>query len=1124
MAKIPNQNNLADIIKNRVDEINDVVDVIIKSASRKVIVRGQANIANLKIYTNVINSVLGKDGVTSTLLSSVKPLESMAKIKLPNFILLRRNIRKLMKFVDFMGEQNIKVKKLEKLKESIVPIIGMYEEIGKLFMKISTINTPKLLGFKLFFIKLALWRISKLGVYLSLLIAITPLLVSGNIAAKMFSIFTGNLAKIFADIDSIKLGLGIGLIIKLKRIPKYIARLVNVVLAVDQLAAVIRMLKGVNDIIQLAIVFNGLANVFNAIKAIKVGMFMNIKLRRIHRTLLLLNKITRVIARIRANGKTILKLILLQTIFGQLALVYTAIILLTPLAILVIPALLILMVSLLTLKLALFLFGVLFGNGFMKKKVLKGLIFLLIVGALLTAVAALFLIITLIAVPVVKNTLYLIGFIGVVALITAMLVGIGLLMTLLTPVLPYILAGLLIMVVLIGILFIMAVALKVIQMLKLDPAIIKENVKCVLETTRMIIDVIFGSEDDTNEKESDKSWIASIIDFIGGTLKTVIQAIMAVAFLAVMVVAILLILLIAAQLRLLQELTLEPSTITKNVRLVIDTAMLVVDTLFKGKDEDAKGSKKSWIVSVIEFIGGGLVMIIQAIMAVAFLSLMLVAILFILLVAAQLRLLQELNLEPKTIAKNVETVVDTCRLVISSLFDRPDQDGTPSSKGFLIDVINFICPPLGMIIEALMAIAFLALANLAILLVIGLANQLRTLQDIELDPGLISMNVTTVIDTCQLVVDSVMGRSDRPDDPSSKGWIRTLFEWIGLGGLIQIIDCIMALAWLGMSVALINMVTMLANQLKTLQDIKLDKGKITKNTEAVCQTADAVSQCVLGRKNPIKGKSDGPLGKVLRWLFPALAEAIDMMTKMKWVSGIMSTVGVVKQVADVLMQLLDLPDVSPVRARVQYVCDTADKIVELVTSRPAVTTWEDAKSRISWMDRISRTVKEMTRMNPAGINKSTKALSGFIRLVNKIDKIDVQKLQTAERMFAHITEFSRSIRGNFKALAETINEDLMPVLEELKKIMEEIPEKLDTGFAGTAASIGAANAPLTEESIGAQVKRENPAISPEEFSKIVKERLAEQAKSNATGVEAKLDELIKLLKGDGSSYVVVDTI
>jgi hypothetical protein len=123
-----------------------------------------------------------------------------------------------------------------------------------------------------------------------------------------------------------------------------------------------------------------------------------------------------------------------------------------------------------------------------------------------------------------------------------------------------------------------------------------------------------------------------------------------------------------------------------------------------------------------------------------------------------------------------------------------------------------------------------------------------------------------------------------------------------------------------------------------------------------------------------------------------------------------------------------------------------------------------------------------------------------------------------------MTEFSRSIRGNFKALAETINEDLMPVLEELKKIMEEIPEKLDTGFAGTAASIGAANAPVTEESIGEQVKRENPVISPEEFSKIVKERLAEQAKTKATGVEAKLDELIKLLKGDGGSYVVVDTI
>ena len=52
------------------------------------------------------------------------------------------------------------------------------------------------------------------------------------------------------------------------------------------------------------------------------------------------------------------------------------------------------------------------------------------------------------------------------------------------------------------------------QTISLDPKIIKENVKCVIDTTLMIIDVIFGTDDDKDSKESDKSWIADVIDVI----------------------------------------------------------------------------------------------------------------------------------------------------------------------------------------------------------------------------------------------------------------------------------------------------------------------------------------------------------------------------------------------------------------------------------------------------------------------------------------------------------------------------------------------------------------------------------------------------------------------------------
>jgi hypothetical protein len=248
-----------------------------------------------------------------------------------------------------------------------------------------------------------------------------------------------------------------------------------------------------------------------------------------------------------------------------------------------------------------------------------------------------------------------------------------------------------------------------------------------------------------------------------------------------------------------------------------------------------------------------------------------------------------------------------------------------------------------------------------------------------------------------------------------------------------------------------------------------------------------------------------------------------MMTKMRWVSGIMSTVGVVKQVADVLMTLLKLPDVSPVKSKVKYVCDTADSIVAMVTSRPGVDTWDDAKSRITWMERITRTVQSMGRINPLAIKRAQTALGGHIALIKQIKSVDVQKLETSAKMFQQMAKFSQSIQGNFKMLAETLAEDLMPILKELKEIMEKVPEKLDTGFANTSASIGAVNAPTTEENVAAQVQRESPNATKDDVDKIVNQRLAERASNDANGVIAKMEHLIGLLQGQNGTVVVHTT-
>lgn len=181
----------------------------------------------------------------------------------------------------------------------------------------------------------------------------------------------------------------------------------------------------------------------------------------------------------------------------------------------------------------------------------------------------------------------------------------------------------------------------------------------------------------------------------------------------------------------------------------------------------------------------------------------------------------------------------------------------------------------------------------------------------------------------------------------------------------------------------------------------------------------------------------------------------------------------------------------------------------------------DVFSLIKYIKGLNTEISALSNVNYEGLERNTNT---YIKFIDKVNTMDVKKLETSTKMFEQMSKFSTSIRGDFDRLAEALNENLMPVLEELKEIMEKIPEKLDTGFQNTSASIAATSAPATRENVEAQARRENPNITPEEVTKVVDTRMAEKAKQDATGMISKLDELISLLKGYGGENVVVQTV
>ena len=170
---------------------------------------------------------------------------------------------------------------------------------------------------------------------------------------------------------------------------------------------------------------------------------------------------------------------------------------------------------------------------------------------------------------------------------------------------------------------------------------------------------------------------------------------------------------------------------------------------------------------------------------------------------------------------------------------------------------------------------------------------------------------------------------------------------------------------------------------------------------------------------------------------------------------------------------------------------------------------------------INNSVDLIGKINSKQFESNT---NNYIKFVDKVNAVDVKKLETSAKMFEQMASFSNSIKGDFEKLAESLGEKLVPVLENLKEIMQEIPDKIEAGSQNVSASVAATTAPVTRENVTAQVTRENNNLTAEEVDKIVASRMNEKAKADANGVASKLDELISLLKGYGSENVIVQTV
>ena len=672
-------------------------------------------------------------------------------------------------------------------------------------------------------------------------------------------------------------------------------------------------------------IFKALQSVVETIGKIKLN-FASFKFKRIYKLLNRIQETLDYIANMRVNMKAKKKLATLKTIIASLGLLIASIILITPIMIMFIlfsPIILICFWAFF--KILQFLTKIIAKA--LSPKTFLTLILLGVVIGMLVGIALLLLFIAVLTKPLISNIGNILLFFGLIIIIGAILAGIGFLGSFAAP---FIIASIFVIGLIalaVGLLLAMVAMLWLLQTIELDTDKIKENIRKVLETAAFAIASIFEQGSEKVGGESGESWFKDVLKSIGGVVIMIMEAILAVFYLGLIFVSVGLILGIAAVLRLLQTMDLKADRIKNNVKIVIDTANQIISSIFDPEDDkEGQETDKSWIEKVIDTVLKHVAPIMGAILAIAFLALIMVSVALILSIASVLKLIELLDLDADKVKNSVTLVIDVSHMVINSLYDPEDDKDNPTKKGFIRTVLEHLgVGPILKIIDAIMAIAFLALTSLCVLLIKNMAENLKTIQDLDLDGGAIKDKVNLVIEVAQMVVDSLYDRPEKEDNPSKKSSLPAFLKWILPDELVMLIDALMTIAFLALTNSCIGLIVKMAENLSYLQTIELNESAIISNVDKVIDVAQHTVDSICAQDNTTLQKSNIKVSAFLKWRYgEELAKEMALLGR---TSMYFAVVSIVAKLAEALMTINNLPTLTNITGKVDTITECAHNIL-----------------------------------------------------------------------------------------------------------------------------------------------------------------------------------------------------
>lgn len=417
---------------------------------------------------------------------------------------------------------------------------------------------------------------------------------------------------------------------------------------------------------------------------------------------------------------------------------------------------------------------------------------------------------------------------------------------------------------------------------------------------------------------------------------------------------------------------------------------------------------ESWMLSVFKKIGGPVAFLAEALMSSLFIATTFITITIILLIVVELRILQEVNLDESKIKGTIGNVFNILDYLMNILFTNKETSKSNEDEGIWGSLVTHVFKPFGTILKAIFSMAFLAISIITVSSILFIATALRVLQEINLDSQKITDNVNDILDTVALIHDRLT--TEVTDKTSTKkNWFKKVLTNIPLvSTAINLIDAISNMAAVANSMIIVGMITIIANNLTKIQNIKLNKDTIISKVQDILSVNAIISE--------------------------KLSEDTNKLDK--------------KQV------------------------NSFKDFVEVISSY------------IKTINSIDNT-----------------KVDSFVKVVDKANSIDTNKIKSVRDMFEQMARFSESIHGDFDKLADVLSEKLVDILQKLHITLE--------GLSNNENGVGDTN---TWNNFSGEKSTVNKNTNVNTIEDKAKEKQKKQEK-DLKDIKDALDEITLVLKG-----------